>query len=136
MAFIQRFSNQWSLNVLYNIAQHSPIHAHIHTPTARQPCKVTVSSSGAVRVRRLAQGQLDIQLGGAGDRTSNLPVTSQPALPPDPYATHVCMLYASQQQNQSPAFTEVPRSCLFGDAWDGLLNVFNVGSTQTARHGG
>ena len=32
---------------------------------------------------RLAQGRLDTQLGGAGDRTSNLPVTSQPALPPE-----------------------------------------------------
>ena len=35
--------------------------------------------SGAVRVRRLAQGHLDT-LGGAGDRTSNLPVTSH--MPP------------------------------------------------------
>ena len=33
-AFIQRFSNQWPLSVLFNIALHSPIHAHIHTPTA------------------------------------------------------------------------------------------------------
>jgi hypothetical protein len=32
-------------------------------------------------VRRLAQGHLDTQQGGAGDRTSNLPVRSQPALP-------------------------------------------------------
>ena len=31
--FIERFSNQWPLKALYNIAQHSPIHAHIHTPT-------------------------------------------------------------------------------------------------------
>ena len=28
------------------------------------------------------------QLGGAGDRTSNLPVTIQPALPPEPLAAH------------------------------------------------
>ena len=35
---------------------------------------------------RLAQGHLDTQLGGAGDRTSNLPVTSQSALSPDPHA--------------------------------------------------
>ena len=33
-------------------------------------------------MRRLAQGHHAIQLGGAGDRTSNLAVTSQPALPP------------------------------------------------------
>ena len=26
--------NQWRLKALYNIAQHSPIHADIHTPTA------------------------------------------------------------------------------------------------------
>ena len=46
-----------------------------------QPRKATASSSGAVKVRRLAQGHLDTQkLGGAGDRTSNLPVTSQPTL--------------------------------------------------------
>ena len=31
----------------------------------------------------LAQGPRDIQLGGAGDRTSNLTVTSQPTLPPE-----------------------------------------------------
>ena len=34
-------------------------------------------------MRRLAQGHHDTQLGGAGDRTSNLAVTSQPALPPE-----------------------------------------------------
>ena len=32
-AFIQRFSNQWPLKALYD-AEHSPIHAHIHPPTA------------------------------------------------------------------------------------------------------
>ena len=59
------------------------IHPFMHTFTHRrrcQPCKATASSSGAVRVRCLAQGHLDNQLGGAGDRTSNLPVTSQTAL--------------------------------------------------------
>ena len=30
-AFIQRFSNPWPLKALYNIAPHSPIHAHSHT---------------------------------------------------------------------------------------------------------
>ena len=38
-------------------------------------------------MRRLAQAHLDTQLGGAGDRTSNLPVTSQPTLPPEATAT-------------------------------------------------
>ena len=37
----------------------------------------------AVRVRRHTQRHLHTQLGGAGDRTSNLLVTSQPALPPE-----------------------------------------------------
>ena len=47
-----------------------------------KPCKATASSS-AVRVRFLAQGHHDAQLGGAGDRTSNLPVTSDlSTLPP------------------------------------------------------
>ena len=35
-------------------------------------------------MRHLAQGHLDTQLGGTGDRTSNLWVTSQPPLPPLP----------------------------------------------------
>ena len=42
----------------------------------------------AVRVRCLAQGHLDTRWRGAGYRTSNLPVTSQPALPPEPHAAH------------------------------------------------
>ena len=37
--------------------------------------------------RCLVLGHLDIlTLGGAGDRTGNLPVTSRPALPPQPHA--------------------------------------------------
>jgi hypothetical protein len=35
-------------------------------------------------VRRLARGHLDPRLVADGDRTSNLPVPSRPALPPDP----------------------------------------------------
>ena len=38
---------------------------------------------GEFRVRCLAQGHLDTQLGGSMDRTSDLAVTSQPALPPE-----------------------------------------------------
>ena len=45
----------------------------------RQPARRELT----VRVRCLAQGHLDTQLGGAGDRTNNLQVTSQPALPPE-----------------------------------------------------
>ena len=42
----------------------------------------------SIRVRRLAQGHLETQLGGAGDRTSNLLVASQLALPPEPPPAH------------------------------------------------
>ena len=63
----------------------SNIHPFMHTfitSWQSQPCK----ASGAVSGRRLAQEHLNTQLGGAGDQTSNLPVTSQPALPHDPHA--------------------------------------------------
>ena len=52
----------------------------LHTFTHQrrcQPCKATASSSGAVRVRCLAQGHLDTRRGWAGDWTS------KPALPPE-----------------------------------------------------
>ena len=55
----------------------SDLHRLMHTLTHRrqsQPCKATASSSGAVRVKCLAQGHINIQLGGAGDQTSNLSV--------------------------------------------------------------
>ena len=72
-ASTQRFSNQWPLKALNNTASHSPVHPHIHpfiltfTHWRRsQPRRATASWSGAVRVRRLAQGHLDTQLGGAG----------------------------------------------------------------------
>ena len=58
----------------------SDLHRLIHTLTHRrqsQPCKATASSSGAVRVKCLAQGDVNTQLGGAGDHTSNLLVTRQ-----------------------------------------------------------
>ena len=63
----------------------------MHTFTHRQRCQgegATASSSGAVRVRCLAHGHLDTQLGGAGNLTGNLPVTSQLTLPPKPHAAH------------------------------------------------
>ena len=59
---------------------------HIHTPMAvswRQP---------AHREQCLAQGHHDTQLGRAVDRTSNLLVTSQPSLPPEPHS-HVRKLH-------------------------------------------
>ena len=48
------------------------------------PCKATAGSSGAVRVSCLAQRHLNNRVRGAGDRTSNLEVTNQPA--PEPHA--------------------------------------------------
>ena len=54
---------------------HPFMHTFIHQRRS-QPCKVTDSKPGAVRGRRLAQGHLDTQRGGAGDWTSNLQVTS------------------------------------------------------------
>ena len=55
-------------------------HGALRHSVRSQPCKEhgARSSSGAVRVRCLAQGHIDAQLGGSvGDRTS------QPALPPE-----------------------------------------------------
>ena len=76
-------------------SKHFTILPNIHPFTHRQrsqPRSETASSTGAVRLRCLAQGHLDT-LGGAGDRTSNLPVTSQPAPPPEPHGdTHSCFL--------------------------------------------
>ena len=94
-AFTPRFSNQLPLKA------HSPIHAHIHahihshnhTPTAT--VESTPQCDSPVRVRRLAQGHLDTQLGGAGNWTSNLQVTSRPAVPPEPDATQYPRLGAS-----------------------------------------
>ena len=61
------------------------IHLFMLTFTHRrrcQPRRATASSSGAVRVRFLAQGHPDT-------RTSNLPVTCQPALPPEPHVARI-----------------------------------------------
>ena len=63
-----------------------------------QPRRATASSSGAVRGRCLPQGHLDTQIGGAGDRTSNRPVTSQTALPPE-----LCWWSPSGQRSGHPA---------------------------------
>ena len=67
-AFIQRSSNQWPLEVLYNTAEHSPIQAHIHTLTASSAVQgdsqLIVSSQGEVPCSRTPQHPM---LGGAGD---------------------------------------------------------------------
>ena len=90
----------------------------------------TARSSGAVRVRRLAQGHLGNELGGAGDQTSNLPVSSQPALPPEPLWARgrmasnkyldlrfgpvltYCILYVVGLKNSSWHFVASYPSCL------------------------
>ena len=67
------------------------IHPFMLTFTHRrwcQQCRAAASSSGAVTVMCLAQGHLDTQLGGAGDRTNNLLVTSQ-KVAPETHATHI-----------------------------------------------
>ena len=43
----------------------------------------------------LSQRHLDTQQGGAGVRTSNLPVSSQPTLPPEPHATYTYVFWGS-----------------------------------------
>ena len=78
-AFIERFSNQWSLKALYNIAQHSPIHAPLHVHIQTLTAVSTTQGDGQLVGSLLRD--TTTQLGGAGDRTSNLLVTSQPALP-------------------------------------------------------
>ena len=73
------FSNVHVGNLADALIQ-SDIHRLIHKLTHRrqsQPCKVTGSSSGAVRIRCHAQGHINTELGGAGDRTSNLSATRQ-----------------------------------------------------------
>ena len=78
----------------------------MHTFTRCQPHKATVRMWG------LAQEHLDTHLGGAGDRTKNLLVTSQPALPPEPHAA-TCSMCCCLKAN--PCLTQV--SChdiLFG----------------------
>ena len=86
--FIQHFSNQWPLEALYNIAWHSSIYTHIHTQTSESTIQGNSQLNGAVRVRCLAQGHLDTQVRGARDWTSNLLVSSRPALPPPPQQQH------------------------------------------------
>ena len=54
----------------------------IHTATAEWTTQGDSQHVGS-RQGEASCSHLDTQLGGAGDRTSNLPVTSPPALPPE-----------------------------------------------------
>ena len=73
-----------------------------------QPRKATISTSGAVRARRLAQGHLDTQSGGAGDRKRNHPVTGQTALPPEPHASSVNMSITNYVVTQTQTNPQQP----------------------------
>ena len=86
-AFMQRFSKQWPLKALYNYCltfTHSYTHLHPDggdSHAGRQPAGQERSGRGVCSgTPRYST------LGGAGGRTSNLPVTSQPALPPETHA--------------------------------------------------
>jgi hypothetical protein len=87
---MQRISNQWPLKAFLQYCvtfTHSYTHSHTDggvSHAGRQPARREPLGGGI-----LLREHLDTQLGGAGDRTSNLPVTSQPALPPETHATHV-----------------------------------------------
>ena len=87
-AFIHGFSIKWPLKALYNIASQSPIRGHIHTPTAKSTTQgvsqLVGSSYGGVSCSRTSRHSMCDPR--SRDRTSNVPVTSQPALPPEPHA--------------------------------------------------
>ena len=64
-------ASQSALQFCLNVT-HSCTHSCTYSRRS-QPRKAPASSSGKVRVRScLAQGHVETQLGGAGDRTSNL----------------------------------------------------------------
>ena len=63
--------------ILGDFASTKAIYNHSFTHRRRsQPSRSAASSSRAVRLRCLAQGRLDTQLGGARDRTGNQPALS------------------------------------------------------------
>ena len=79
--------------LLYNIA-FTFTHVHPHTDggvghAGRQPAR-----RGAVRVEASRSGNTST-LGGAGDRTSDPPVTSQSAVPPEPHAAPIKVALSS-----------------------------------------
>ena len=76
---MQNISKSYTIIFIYAFIQ-CDLHRLIHKPTL-ESTMATASSSGAVRVKGPAQGHINTQLGGAGDRTSNLSVTT--SLPPE-----------------------------------------------------
>ena len=87
------------------------LYKHIQTQTA-----ASASSSGAVRVRCLAQEHLNTQARRSRDRTSNLAVTSQPA-PPSELMPPLCGL-----RGWNPALI----GWLAGDTWGPLGSRFHA----------
>ena len=83
-AFIKHFYKQWPLQALTKIIAYR---------RQSQPCKVIASSLGVVRVRCFARGHLNAQLGRARNHTGSLPVTSQPALPPESTPNQINVMY-------------------------------------------
>ena len=67
-------------------ALHNEPHSHaiwsgsLSHPT---PTHCLLSHQGAIR-QRLAQGHINMRIGGAGDRTTDLMISGWPALPPEP----------------------------------------------------
>ena len=66
-------------------------HSHVHTPTAVSATQGTTAGAPARSQGEVPRSGDASTLGRAeeeeaGDRTSNRPATSQPALPPEPHA--------------------------------------------------
>jgi len=66
----------------FTVTSHSPIHPFIHQQRC-QPCKATTNTSGAGRVRCLAQGHLDTLLGGARGSNQQPSGWQTTTLPPE-----------------------------------------------------
>ena len=66
------------LKALYTTCQHSPIHTHIHTLMAVAAMQGAPAHQEQFEVLYLAQGHFDMQTGGAGNRTADLPISGQP----------------------------------------------------------
>ena len=66
------------------IAWHSPIQAHIGTPTVGQPCNRRLPGRSWVRLDVSFCDTSTLTRGGASDEPATLLVSTQPRLPPEP----------------------------------------------------